>query len=326
LNKVGQKNGNMKENVIIEIDSWLPDDEYDGVFPKGARDKSVYFSPVDCEWEFIKSNHRYLFKQSIRRHPYQFWVEIIAYRLGQLMDVEVPPAYIAFRNEDKVYGTLIEWFYTRDENYEDGGNIMRAHIKPYDSKKGTQHNLETILKFTGHSIENKIEHWAKVFAFDTVIGNTDRHHDNWGLVYARPHGSKTDKKVLRYSPAFDNGTAMGYEILEKNFYKFDDSQYLHRYLTKKGKARHHMKWRYPEVEPSNFFDFMKRFVEEFPESKDTILKCLDFSHHKIEKKLTGLVPMVSDEKCKLTEKRLKFFVKLITIRANILKEILTEKT
>lgn len=315
----------MNENVIIEVDSWLPDEEYDGVFPKGARDKSVYFSPPDCQWEFIKPNHRYLFKQSIRRHPHQFWVEIIAYRLGQIMNVEVPPAYLGFRNEDKVYGALIEWFYTEEENYEDGGNIMRAHIKPYDSKKGTQHNLETILKFTGHSIENKIEHWAKVLTFDTVIGNTDRHHDNWGLVYSSYHIPKSEKKILRYSPAFDNGTSMSYEILEKNFYKFDDPQYLHRYLTKKKKARHHMKWSYPEKEPLNFFDFMRCFLEKFPECKDTILKCLDFSQEQIEKEISGLVPLVKEEKYKLSAERVKFFVKLIAIRVNILKETVMEK-
>lgn len=209
-------------NDLIVIDSWRADPIYDGVFPKGAREKAVYFSPDEPGQDCIKPDWRYLFKlpRSADWCPWQFWVEVVAYRLGCLIGVPVPPAHAAlnrkYQSGEDTYGALIEWFCDeREDVYTEGGQFMTESIENYDRKRGKQHNWKTIYSRRA-DIDNRLAHWAGVFTLDSLIGNTDRHQDNWGCILK---GAKKDpaKGQSVYAPAFDNGTALGYEIRECDF-------------------------------------------------------------------------------------------------------------
>jgi len=83
-------------NQVIDISRWRHDERYDGVYSEGAREKEVYFSPDDPVHSSIKGDWRYMFKlpRSEEWCPWQFWIEIIAYRLGCLIGVPVPPAHV----------------------------------------------------------------------------------------------------------------------------------------------------------------------------------------------------------------------------------------
>jgi len=179
---------------IVIGDDWQRDDTYEGVYPSGARDKDAYFSPDNPKDECIKPNWRYLFKLSRTtpkvKFPWQFWCEIIAYRLGCLIGVNVPPAHIGHNKKygkDGVdtYAALIEWFYDdKDKGYIAGGQLMGLCIENFDRLKGEKHNFKTILGMIKDS-DYWLEYWAEVLTFDVLIGNTDRHQDNWGLIVNR---------------------------------------------------------------------------------------------------------------------------------------------
>ena len=246
-------------NEVICIDDWLPDDSsYDkGYYPEGTREKAVYFSPADVSNLPLRPQWRYLFKKSRTWTPWQFWMEIMAYRIGQVMDVSVPPAYVGLSNREKpgqaVYGALIEWFYSQDERYVEGARLIGPYIQGFDYKTGWQHNLQTILiipsfKNVPDPEENRsllVAHWARILTLDTVIGNVDRHPENWGVV--GPEGLARGVVQVRLSPAFDNGTALSYEQPEEYFSRFDDEEYALRYLRKPRRARHHMRWSLDEA-------------------------------------------------------------------------------
>lgn len=324
-------------NQVICVDEWAIDEVYDGVYPKGAREKDVYFSPQAPLEPWIKAAHRYLLKKSFARYPWQFWMEIIAYRVGQLVGVDVPPAFVGMRHEEgdgtPNYGALIEWFYSPStDHYVDGGHFMTEAIPDYDVKKGSQHNLRTIIGlpiiFEGHR-EEWINYWSTVLAFDTIIGNTDRHQDNWGLVFivgTEVPGMANVKYIEheRSSPAFDNGTALGHEILEKNFSKFNDEAYLQRYFTNPAKARHHMKWSLDEKEPMNFFQFMKRFVTEYPQVRERVQNITNFSQSELENRLYPLASLIDYPEYRLTEARLAFTIRLMMKRRELLQRALSE--
>ena len=72
--------------------------------------------------------------------------------------------------------------------------------------------------------------------FDALIGNTDRHQDNWGLLW----NSETNK--ARMAPVFDNGTSLGHEISPLSMRNFDDAA-LRRYV---GRGAHHIRWCFGE--------------------------------------------------------------------------------
>ena len=310
-------------NIPIVIDNWQRDDTYEGVYPSGARVKDAYFSPKEPEDRCIKSNWRYLFKLSRRRFPWQFWCEIIAYRFGCIIGVDVPPAHIGlsktYKKDVDTYAALIEWFYDdKKKRYISGGQIMVQLIENFDRDTGKEHNLETIRQFFSDH-ETILEYWAKVLTFDTLIGNIDRHQDNWGFIIER--SEKQSIESITTSPAFDNGTALGYEILEQNIDNFDDADKLERYLTGRY-AKHHMNWSLDEEGQLNFYEFMKKFTIAFPQIKPIIAQRLSFSYEQVKEVLTPLVEAVSVPEHKLTRKRLDFVLKLIFERKRILKETL----
>lgn len=321
-------------NKVICIDDWLPDDSsYEkGYYPEGTREKVVYFSPVDIGELPLRSVWRYLFKKSRSWTPWQFWMEVIAYRIGQVMDIRVPPAYVGLSNQEKpgqaVYGALIEWFYSQEERYIEGARLIRPLIPEFDDKTGWQHNFQTILNvplFNGLPDPEKtqrelVEYWAKILAFDTVIGNTDRHPENWGIIL--PAEPKGETVLVRFSPAFDNGTAMSYEQPEEHFTKFDDENYALRYLARPRKARHHMRWSLEEQGDMSFFDFMGRFVREFPQTRDSIASRLEFTEDDLRARLVGLTSIPVGEGWRLTPQRLDFTLALIMQRVSLLKSAL----
>jgi hypothetical protein len=110
----------------INVASWNMDDEF-SIYPEGARDKTLFNSPLNSQHKFLIPSHRYLYKyctyepsplDKLPRHPDHFWTEIIAYHIGSLLGIPVPPAFVAFNERDKTCGTLIEWFLNSPEQNE----------------------------------------------------------------------------------------------------------------------------------------------------------------------------------------------------------------
>jgi len=265
-----------------------------------------------------------VFKLSRSWCPWQFWCEIIAYRFGSVIGVKVPPAHIGLskiyeKNVD-TYAALIEWFYDESKDiYITGEQIMVGLIEDFDTEKGRKHNLKTIRDFFKDNKE-ALKYWASVLTFDTLIGNTDRHQENWGLVLKNAKLNPKKGGEVYPSPAFDNGTALGYEILEEKLDKFDDVK-LKSYMAHK-KAKHHMKWSLDNDERLNFYQFMKKFTMAFPQIKPIIAQHLSFTYQQVEEVLAPLVEAVSVPEYKLTRKRLDFVLKLLFERKRILEETL----
>ena len=108
--------------------------------------------------------------------------------------------------------------------------------------------------------ESWIAHWAKIFIFDAIIGNTDRHHDNWGLVFDVVNG---DVVRVSLSPAFDNGTSLGYEIIDENIANFTDEK-IKQYIRR---GTHHMKWAVDSAK-SQHFDLILKYDDFVKSSKN----------------------------------------------------------
>jgi len=298
------------------------DSPYDGVFPKGARDKNVIIAPAPAPFSFVIGGHRYLFKQSVKRHPIQFWIELVAYRLGVLVGVSVPPAFVAYEPIVGTYGALIEWFYghpgSQPTTYYDGGVYMMRLIRDYDLKYGEKHNFLTIAQLFEQTLpRDQINSgtWridlAKILAFDALIGNTDRHHDNWGILLTQ----STDGIIASLSPAFDNGTSMGYEIFEENFHKFNTEEKLMHYI---GKGTHHLRWHQDDTARMSHSELLVKLVRTYPDLKEAVLSCLIFDEKEAVELLFGLCNF--DIAVPFTAERAKFCLKLLFRRREVLEQ------
>lgn len=264
----------------IDVAYWRQDEEF-APFPEGARDKTLIYCPIPSPYAFLKTTHRYLFKLSASRYPEQFWAEIIAYRLGIQMDIEVPPTFVSYDSIKKQSGALIEWFLRptnfpyHNEYYIPGGDFCQVFIPKFDRKKGKEHNFETVSKIFDelqsgpHFNEDWKEYWAKTFLFDALIGNTDRHQDNWGIIVQ--HDFKPNPEIeTRISPVFDNGTSMGHEISSSKFEYYCDSNNLMKYISN---GLHHMKWNIdgPKI---GHLEKLQKLIEHYPKTRQVILHCL----------------------------------------------------
>jgi hypothetical protein len=225
---------------VVDISSWEADDEF-SPYPEGARDKTLLRSPQRPDHQFLIPGHRYLFKRSPLWCPDQFWTEILTFKIGCQLGVTVPRAFVASNSSNGDCGALIEWFFgyehESDEQYVPGGDYLTSMIDGYDRKRGRQHNLDSIAQIMEqHSVRDWREWWCDTLFFDALIGNTDRHQDNWGLLWRDGQA--------RMAPAFDNGRSLGHEISPDKMRAFADPARVDRYLRK---GMHHVR-RYADGE------------------------------------------------------------------------------
>lgn len=305
-------------NQPIDVSDWRRDEEF-AEYPEGARDKTLLYCPSPPPYGFLKENHRYLFKLSSTRYPEQFWVEILAYLIGIQMDIPVPPAVAAFDSKKNQSGALIEWFLKPvtllggNETYIPGGDYCQQYIPTFDRKKGKQHNFETITQiFNELGRSDWKNYWAKTFLFDALIGNTDRHQDNWGIIltpYLHPQNIDF-KKIMRIAPVFDNGTSMGHEISSTKFKNYENNSNVERYVSK---GRHHMKWSINDSMSMEHISMLKKFTKEYPETHQLMIECLNNINLEDFKTILDML-VAFDVPVRLTAERADFMLRLLQFR------------
>jgi len=113
-----------------------------------------------------------------------------------------------------------------------GGDYLTSSIQGYDRKRGRQHNMFTIAQIMNENgLENWQEWWCDALLFDAMIGNTDRHQDNWGIIRRG--------QVYEMAPLFDNGRSLGFELdLQRAEHLIHNDSKLEKYLMD---GRHHVR-------------------------------------------------------------------------------------
>lgn len=237
-------------------------------------------------------------KFSNPRYPVQFWSEIVAGIVGKHTGVPVPSCYISSDPKTGQLGSLASWFYgkgaeddfeeltTNDEGenseleiaplplpdeevdqafsrYVPGSSYMVRFIPGYDLEKGKQHNLKTLSRLLTalrmrHSV-NYWPHWSGILTFDAIIGNTDRHQDNWGLLWRR---DADNNLIPRFSPAFDNGTSLLHEIMEEKLELFSETDRRKAYIRR---GRHHLRSEMDSAQKFRHLELIQQILDTRPE-------------------------------------------------------------
>lgn len=306
---------------LVDVAGWRTDD-YFATYPEGARDKRAFFPPDDCSLPFINKSRRYLFKLSNKRYPEQFWCEIVAFHVGAMIGVPVPPAYPAINSSNNESAALIEWFY--EDGLQSsilGGRFMQQLIPGFNMKTGQEHNFKTIRVLFGAFQRanllvdsNWLQAWAKGLIFDSLIGNTDRHQNNWGFLF---DPSKAEAGAM-IAPWFDNGTSLGCDRFEHKVSRWPEdhfTQYLYN-------GQHHMRWSKTKAGRVGMFEMPKLLIELDPSLRDPMLKCIQaVDLPKLANFLDECTAIQSY--VPLSIWRSKFMYRLIERRKTILAEILS---
>lgn len=299
--------------LCIEIGAWEP---Y-GAAPSGAvyRYKEWLKSPDAPAFEFLRPSYRYFFKTGIPRAPAQFWNEVLAFRLGQYLGISVPPTYVAYNTLTGRVGALSEFF---------GQIDSAARSVLVERRNARRVDFQSIVSWMTFFERNRFlvddwrEFWSQAFLLDSLLGNTDRHVDNWGAISI---SDASNISRIRFAPLFDNGTSMAYELNESRLAQFVDTPRLLRYVNK---GTHQMYWRKEDARRLSHPQFLKRFYAEFPDQRAGIEARLRISDRTLQKVVEGLAAF--DVPVLLSRERARAMVDLLRMRRDILAAAIREKT
>ena len=147
----------------------------------GTRSKVIVENPA---------NHKdYYFKTSLKReqkdYQYEFWSEIIASEIGSMFGFSMLKYDIAYTGDE--IGCISESMVTEGKNkLTEGISYLTGFDTSYnpkqkDSKK--QYSFQLIKSTLGfYKLDRFIVNIIQIIIFDSIIGNGDRHQENWGII------------------------------------------------------------------------------------------------------------------------------------------------
>lgn len=297
----------------------MTDWELDPDFPfgtQGAKPKSILLSPVAPPHDFLIGGHRYLFKwaASDREHA-QIWSEIIAYEIGKLVGVPVPPAFLAYDAQNRRIGVLIEFFYGHP------GQIgADRFVHAIERLKGTGVQVDfrcgslrdNIWLTRGHKVSYWKRWWAETLAFDALISNQDRHSENWGFLITTPTGEPVTYDL---APAFDNGSSLGWQVQDSDLERFLEPNRVTRFVTR---GRHHCGWMSGDLESANHVKLCNKFLELYGEGSETMRRVIQLD----DSQITELMDWAKsfDAEAEFSERRAEFVATLLRLKRESLAE------
>ena len=148
----------------------------------------------------------------------QHWAEKIAAEVARA--IGVPHAVVELGEVEGRRGSATRSFLSGEETTLLHGGEVLARTMPYDRQRRfgqSSHTLSNIFEALERFLEDETVvakarlQFAGYVVLDALIGNTDRHHDNWGLIeFASP-----SERRYALAPSFDHGSSLGRELPER---------------------------------------------------------------------------------------------------------------
>ena len=185
--------------AVVDVSSWVPEEEEQ----LGARDK-VWMRDGrgdDAVWWLFKKPR----STGLPEIGADLWAEVLASCVAALLPVPAAEARFASWDSEhgvishRVGGTLVhgnELLWLRNDQYERGrlgpvpGYDLDSIAEVLHDYVGSEPGLSAFDSFAGYLM------------FDALIGNTDRHHENWAVVDAE----------RSLAPTYDHGASLGFNV------------------------------------------------------------------------------------------------------------------
>lgn len=178
----------------------------------GTKRKFWLLRPATAE-----TSGRWLFKFS-QAGTGQHWAEKIAACVASAL--AVPHAEVELASFDGHVGAISRNFLSDHHELYHGNQAMPGASPDYDPQKRysqSSHTFDNILRALDATLLDNAEQAKKQFAtytlIDALIGNTDRHHENWGIV-RRPVQEERGSWEADLAPTFDHASSLGRELAD----------------------------------------------------------------------------------------------------------------
>ncbi|MGL4762002.1 MAG: HipA domain-containing protein [Sarcina sp.] len=168
-----------------------------------------------------------------------------------------------------------------------------------DEKTGEYYSLEIILEaIKGLNLEKDL---FKVFIFDFLIGNRDRHHGNWAII------EKED--TIRISPVYDNASSLCAYLTDSKINScFNDDNWFKSVVDRKSVSLVRL-----QGKKVTHLEFITYLMENYYTETIDFVKSIreKYSEEQIESLVESYKILLSEEKVKLLKKYLKEKFKLL---------------
>ena len=173
----------------------------------GSKDKFWFRDADGPEWLFK-------FPQP---NTGQHWSEKIAAEVADQLDIL--HARVEFALFQGVHGSATESFARDGRDLFHGNQVLAGYVLGYDPSRRfrqSDHTLANIFlalerSFASVDGARRAKEWmADYLLLDALIGNTDRHHENWGILRKRTENGW--QGLL--APTFDHASSLGRELVD----------------------------------------------------------------------------------------------------------------
>ncbi len=311
----------------------------------GTREKDILVDPDSGKIYFLKFS---LLKPG-RDYKTEYWSEIIAYTIGKYLEFNILEYNLAEKNDR--FGCISENMVdTESEQLIEGYSILSSCNPSYDPNDKNMRHMYTFSfvckALNKYGYGRFIPNFIEILIFDSIIGNSDRHQGNWGFIHKRDvpsnENSKSLKSVLknlikksredvskdRISPIYDSGCCLGREFSDEVIIKMlNEPESFDRFIRK---SQAELRCDDNPRKKVTHFELL-RFIMNSNETHKTYIEnrinniCDIFE----EKKLKNIIENIETEipervksRCKMSDERKQFIIKVITTRINKLKELI----
>ena len=170
-------------SVVIDASNWP---EIPGLLPPGTRNKVWLANP--------ENRRRALFKEP-KIDTCEHVCERLAAAIAKQLGLAVPEVHYARRGG--VIGTIIYSFLNDGERLVHGGEVFAGIVDGFDQWDNRAHTYQRLRKIMILPAINLRVH--EMILFDALMGNVDRHVNNWGFV---------SNAFQYFAPFFDNGSTL----------------------------------------------------------------------------------------------------------------------
>lgn len=165
-----------------------------------------------------KEGRNWLFKFP-QANTGQHWAEKIAAELAGLL--QIPRARVELAVFQNTKGSASESFITRPKRADlvHGNEVLGGQVMGYDPTRRfrqSDHTFANILTaiegaFAEGAPPQILANLGSYLVLDAVIGNTDRHHENWAFLTWPNEG----RRMAFMAPSFDHASSLGRELLDE---------------------------------------------------------------------------------------------------------------
>jgi hypothetical protein len=247
---------------------------------------------------------RCLFKRP-RPNSGEDWSEKIAAELCSLLDL--PHAKYELAMSQSGRGVVSPTFVPRNGTLVHGNELLLSSIPDYatgvPNYRVSQHTLELVLNTIDDDddvmlpfdwnpvagITRAVEVFVGYILLDALVGNTDRHHENWGLVERSDSASNQTTRHL--APTYDHASSLGRnepdESIRRRLSNRDRQSTVQTYAQK---ARSAFYLKPEDAKPLTTYDAFRMAAQRYPSAGKIWLDILAGLARADVARITGGVP------------------------------------